>query len=215
VVTTLHNWTLDSQLLHWTASTDCSANCFQDTSSAQATQKTQPLYCCVLVCFGRYLAKHAPSRYRYIVRATLLSRVMGVRVTDIAISRFDWLDLLGVSITISLDYNSSHILLPHCCLHLALAFSLLFFIFLCSSVVFCHLLANSLPEVGSDRTVWKSPPWRILILCLRSNCPFLLWLLWPSLLSNRSSIVDRVTRVFSVPYLNALSNPSLYSSIYI
>jgi hypothetical protein len=33
----------------------------------------------------------------------------GVRVTDIVSSRFDWLDLLGVSITISLDYNSSHI----------------------------------------------------------------------------------------------------------
>jgi hypothetical protein len=33
----------------------------------------------------------------------------GVRVTDIVSSRFDWLDLLGASITISLDYNSSHI----------------------------------------------------------------------------------------------------------
>jgi hypothetical protein len=35
----------------------------------------------------------------------------GVRVTKIVDSRFDWLDLLGVSITISLDYNSSHIAL--------------------------------------------------------------------------------------------------------
>jgi hypothetical protein len=33
----------------------------------------------------------------------------GVRVTDIVSSRFDWLDLLYVTITISLDYNSSHI----------------------------------------------------------------------------------------------------------
>jgi hypothetical protein len=32
----------------------------------------------------------------------------------------------------------------------------------------------------------------------------------PSLLSNWSSIVDRVTRGFLVPYLNALSNPSQY-----
>jgi hypothetical protein len=39
----------------------------------------------------------------------VVSRVGGVRMTDIVSSRFDWLDLLGVSITISLDYNSSHI----------------------------------------------------------------------------------------------------------
>jgi hypothetical protein len=40
---------------------------------------------------------------------------------------------------------------------------------------------------------------------------YLLWLLRRSLLSNRSSIVDRVTRFFFlVPYLNALRNPSLY-----
>jgi hypothetical protein len=29
---------------------------------------------------------------------------------------------------------------------------------LLTSVVFCVLLVNSLPEVGSGRTVWGSPP---------------------------------------------------------
>jgi hypothetical protein len=33
----------------------------------------------------------------------------GVRVTDTVSSKFDSLDLLGVSVTISLDHNSSHI----------------------------------------------------------------------------------------------------------
>jgi hypothetical protein len=37
-----------------------------------------------------------------------MSRVGGVRVTDIVGSRFELLDLFGVSITISLVYNSSH-----------------------------------------------------------------------------------------------------------
>jgi cellulase/cellobiase CelA1 len=32
-----------------------------------------------------------------------------VHVTDTVSSRCDWLDLLGVSVIISLDYNSSHI----------------------------------------------------------------------------------------------------------
>jgi hypothetical protein len=36
----------------------------------------------------------------------------GVGVTDIVSSRFDWLDLLSVSVTTSLDYNSSRIWLP-------------------------------------------------------------------------------------------------------
>jgi hypothetical protein len=30
-------------------------------------------------------------------------------MTDIVSSRFDWLDLWGVSITVTLDYNSPHI----------------------------------------------------------------------------------------------------------
>jgi hypothetical protein len=34
-----------NQLLHWTASTDCSAICPQDNFSVRTTQKTQPLYC--------------------------------------------------------------------------------------------------------------------------------------------------------------------------
>jgi hypothetical protein len=34
---------------------------------------------------------------------------MGVRVTEIVGSKFDSLDLFGVSITITSDYNSSHI----------------------------------------------------------------------------------------------------------
>jgi hypothetical protein len=80
------------------------------------------------------------------------------------------------------------------------------------------LLVSSLPEVGSGRTVWRSPPWRVLFLRLRSNCtflyplPLLSWLLRLSLLSNRSCTVDRVTRVFLIPYLNVLSNPSRYDS---
>jgi hypothetical protein len=45
---------------------------------------------------------------------------------------------------------------------------------------------------------------------MSSIVPVLSWLLRPSLLSNRSSIVDRVTRGFLVPHLHALIIPSQY-----
>jgi hypothetical protein len=99
--------------------------------------------------------------------------------------------------------------------------NLLFFILLCSSVVFCLLLVSSLPQVGFGRTVWRSPPRKVIFLRLPCNClflypssivPLLSRLLRPSLPSNRSAIVDRVTRGFLVQYLNALSNSSQYHS---
>jgi hypothetical protein len=69
----------------------------------------------------------------------------GTRVTDTMGSRFDWLDLLGVSITISLDYNSSHswLLLDNesltvvWILHWPLVSSSLCFCILLSYSVFC------------------------------------------------------------------------------
>jgi hypothetical protein len=38
---------------------------------------------------------------------------------------------------------------------------------------FCILLSYFVSEVGSGRTVWRSPHWRVLFLRLRCSCSFL------------------------------------------
>jgi hypothetical protein len=96
-------------------------------------------------------------------------------MTDIVSSRFDWLDLLGVSITISLGYNSSHILLlldnksltVVWILHLPPVFSYLSFWILLSYSVFCLLILISSQGQSHFKTgglqpfssSWRQAPW--------------------------------------------------------
>jgi hypothetical protein len=64
-------------------------------------------YYIALIAYVSYIALTGSRNSR--LNSINIVTCCGVRVTDIVNSGSDWLDLLGVSITILRGYNSSHI----------------------------------------------------------------------------------------------------------